>query len=166
MIKKIYDNYFIDSGGSIYSNKRKGSKGHFIAQNINMHGYKIFKIWSGNKTKCIQLHRELAKNFIPNPKKLRCVNHKDGNKLNNSIENLEWCTYSENLKHAYSKGLRKDKSKSGHKYVTWESQTNSWRVSINIDKNKVIKGGRHKSIASALLEKNKILKTIDENKTK
>ena len=46
------------------------------------------------------LHRLIAETFIPNPDKSPCVTHKDGNKLNNSVDNLEWVTYSENNIHA------------------------------------------------------------------
>lgn len=48
------------------------------------------------------IHSLIGEAFIPNPKGVRCVNHKDGNKLNNNVENLEWVTDSENHKHAYS----------------------------------------------------------------
>lgn len=51
------------------------------------------------------VHRVIAETFIPNPNNLPCVNHKDGNKLNNQVTNLEWCTYSENTTHAYRIGL-------------------------------------------------------------
>lgn len=47
------------------------------------------------------IHRLVAATFIPNPNNLSCVNHIDGDKSNNSVENLEWCSYSENLHHAY-----------------------------------------------------------------
>ena len=59
-----------------------------------------------NVCKCHLVHRIVAKMFIENPKKLPCINHKDGNKLNNNVDNLEWCTYSDNLKHAYRTGLK------------------------------------------------------------
>lgn len=58
-------------------------------------------VWLSNKSiyKIYKVHRLVAEAFIPNPDKKRCINHKDWNKFNNNIENLERCTYSENSIH-------------------------------------------------------------------
>ena len=55
--------------------------------------------------KRFQAHRLVALIFIPNPENKPCINHKDGNKSNNCIDNLEWCSYSENTLHAIRTGL-------------------------------------------------------------
>lgn len=54
--------------------------------------------------KSIAVHRLVAQHFLPNPNKLRVVNHIDHNYLNNHVSNLEWCTYSHNTRHAMAAG--------------------------------------------------------------
>lgn len=69
----------------------------YLAVDLNVNGGKEKKF----------VHRLIAEAFLPNPENKQTVNHKDGNKLNNDISNLEWVTYSENNKHATDTGLRK-----------------------------------------------------------
>jgi HNH endonuclease. len=75
-----------------------------IADNGN--GYKQVQIMRGCKRYTRYVHRLVAECFIDNPDGLPEINHKDGNKLNNSADNLEWCNHSDNLKHAYRTGLK------------------------------------------------------------
>lgn len=74
---------------------------------INKRGYSIIGIrdYEG-KQKMFLIHRLVAIHFIDNPDNKRYVNHKDGNKQNNHVSNLEWCTQSENQIHAYETGLQ------------------------------------------------------------
>lgn len=64
----------------------------------------------------VSIHRLIATHFIPNPENLPQVNHKDGNKHNNAISNLEWCTKSQNIKHAWDNGLLKAANNKGERH--------------------------------------------------
>jgi len=78
---------------------------------INKKGYNTISIKINKKNPRFYVHRLVAKVFIPNPENKPEVNHIDGNKLNNNIENLEWCTRSENNQHAFNIGLKVAHSK-------------------------------------------------------
>jgi len=82
-------------------------KGSFIKSHKNKPGYFAVMLHKNNKYKHHSIHRLVALAFIPNPESKPVVNHKNGIKTDNSIENLEWCTYSEDRKHAYDTGLKK-----------------------------------------------------------
>lgn len=77
----------------------------------NKNGYVYVMLYKDTEEKNIRLHRIVAEAFIPNPNNLPQVNHIDGNKQNNRVDNLEWCTGSKNIKHAYKTGLRKPRTK-------------------------------------------------------
>ena len=74
-------------------------------------GHVYVYLCNNGKNRNARLHRLVAETFIPNTNNLPQVNHIDGNKINNRIDNLEWCNQSENEKHAYRTGLAKPRGK-------------------------------------------------------
>ena len=82
----------------------------FLIPYVNQHGYYSIGLMSKrngiHKCRAYNLHRLVAYEFIPNPDNLPVINHKDGNKLNPSANNLEWCTQLYNNIHAIKTGLR------------------------------------------------------------
>lgn len=99
--------YQISNFGNVKS--LSNNKGHYRElirkPRINKQGYYYLCIWKNGQAKTVKNHRLVAQMFIPNPENKICVNHKDGNKLNNHVDNLEWVTYSENTIHAINIGL-------------------------------------------------------------
>lgn len=81
-------------------------KGRILVQMNTTTGYKRVSVIDGNEKKQISVHRLVAMAFLDNPDNKRTVNHKNGIKYDNRIENLEWATYSENTSHAIKNGLK------------------------------------------------------------
>lgn len=81
-----------------------------LKSRIDMYGYKRVTLSKNSKGKTIFIHRIVALAFLDNPHNKPQVNHIDGDKLNNTISNLEWCTQKENMKHANDNGLTKHKA--------------------------------------------------------
>ena len=73
---------------------------------LNSYGYCKVSLWKNGKMRVKSIHRLVADAFIDNPNNLPCVNHINGVKTDNSVENLEWCTYKENNAHAIENNLR------------------------------------------------------------
>lgn len=92
--------YEINKFGQIKSLKRN----IILKQRTNTHGYKIVNLYCGEgRYKTMQVHRLIGIAFISNPLNKPCINHINGKKTDNRVENIEWCTYSENSQHSYDK---------------------------------------------------------------
>lgn len=102
--KEFIDDYEVSNKGDIRS--RKCGRCKQYATRIDTAGYEAFSITIAKKSVNFLVHRVVAKAFIDNPENKRTVNHKDGDKLNNDVSNLEWASYSENNQHAIDTNLR------------------------------------------------------------
>lgn len=94
--------YTIYENGQIFSNKYNKFLKHI------KHEYPLVDLYVNGIRKRHFVHRLLAENFIENPYNKPYVNHKDGNKYNNELSNLEWVTHQENIKHCWDNGLHKN----------------------------------------------------------
>ena len=95
--------YEVSNTGKVRSLKTN----KILKLNKNKSGYIYACLCVNGVKKLVRVHREIAKSFIPNPNNLKEVNHIDGNKLNNNLENLEWCTREHNIKESFKLNLRK-----------------------------------------------------------
>ena len=98
IVESAEKGYFVSPNGNVYNRH-----GDLMVGAIDKCGYRHVILNRKNRN----VHRVIAETFIPNPNNLPCVNHKDGNKQNNSVDNLEWCTHSENTLHSFRTGLQK-----------------------------------------------------------
>lgn len=87
--------------------KQRVSKDKILKSKGISSGYRAVILYKDRKEKTMYIHRLVAQAFLQNDNDYTDVNHKDGNKENNILENLEWATRSYNIKHAYNTGLRK-----------------------------------------------------------
>ena len=102
-----FPNYSITKEGIITNLKTNHVKSQWLCKN----GYYYVDLQRNGLKKKIPIHRLIALHFIPNPENKRTVNHKDGDKTNNSLSNLEWATDSENIQHAYDNSLNSQRHK-------------------------------------------------------
>lgn len=95
------DSYLIYPDGNVFSVKKNRHRKPVLINN----GYLNVMLKTAGKRQSFQIHRLVAIHFIPNPENKATVNHKDGNKMNNDVSNLEWMSLVENIKHGYATGL-------------------------------------------------------------
>lgn len=111
---KGYPHYFISKEGKVYSSYVVGGQGrydnsklHELKYSIDKYGYRRVVLSYFGKRKYIHIHTLMAKTFIRDLKQGEVINHLDGNKQNNNLDNLEITTVKENVIHAHRNGLCK-----------------------------------------------------------
>lgn len=111
-------------------------KGHIVKTHTSRRsGYTSVGLCKDGVHSVIRLHRVVAQAFLDNPDNLPQINHKDGNKTNNAVSNLEWCTASYNQLHAYKTGLNHGwKSKPVEQYTKDGVFIKSWPDAITAEK--------------------------------
>lgn len=151
---KVFDDYEISNFGRVKSFKRY-KNGKILNYYDDSHGYLFVKLYINGKSDNKRIHRLVLETFVGiNPDKPFC-NHIDGNKENNYIENLEWCTHSENMKHAIETGLINNKGEESPNFG--KSRSEEWKK----EQSKRMKGENHPR--SKLTEKNVIEIRVDLN---
>lgn len=105
------NNYQVSNLGRIKSKTTR----RIISTCDNKSGYLYVDLYKNNIRKRIYVHKLVAEHFIDNPENKECVNHKDKNRKNNIVDNLEWCTYKEN--NDYSSTNKALQRTLGHKVV-------------------------------------------------
>lgn len=131
--------YQISNYGRVRSFKNKNIK--ILKEYLTPSNYRFVKLYKDGKQKGHLLHRLVAQAFISNPDNKPFVNHIDGNQLNCSISNLEWCSHQENVQHAYKTGLTKGRIKTINQYNLDGNFIRSWESGVKIQNNLNINRG-------------------------
>ena len=119
LVKKIdgFDHYYISREGEVMStNFHRTGRCQVLKPYTNNGGYQTVSLCKNGTVKIGMVHRLVAETFIPNPNNLPCVNHKDENKTNNHVDNLEWCTPKYNCNYGTRNSRMKRKLRENNKH--------------------------------------------------
>lgn len=152
---KGYEGYYqVSNLGRVQSIKKR----KIFRNNKNSRGYIVVTLTKNNIERSFAVHRLVAQTFINNPDNLPQVNHIDGNKQNNKVENLEWCTQKENQIHCYRNNLQRLGTKKiiqinvdGTIIKEWDSITDAeMKLKINHGKISMVCRGKRKTAGGYL----------------
>lgn len=169
-IKDYEGKYYVTQQGDVVN-----AKGNTLTPAVNKKtGYPTVSLWKNNKGSSKTIHRLVALTYLPNPSNLPEVNHIDGNKLNNRVDNLEWVTSSGNTQHAYDTGLAKqtkllddctyesllERFLLGETMTTLASEHSAGLTRVTINMRKLAKAqGLHEQFEAQLKEQKRIRNT-------
>lgn len=130
--------YEVSAQGEIrswYYGKKRLDKPITRKLKVDKHGYFVVCLKANGVSKTCTVHRLVAMAFLPNPNGLTQINHKDGNKLNNAVQNLEWCSPQVNIQHAYKHGLisaEKQSSSQRRRYSNAEQREKAREAALKL----------------------------------
>ena len=137
---KDYTNYYVSNKGNILNiyekaikrnSKEKGIAFRILKPTIDSNGYCCICLYKNNVSKIFKVHRLVAEAFIKNPKNLPQINHKDENKYNNIVDNLEWCTQQYNMNYG-CRNEKVSKNQSKYKIIQMDKNNNIIKIWDNI----------------------------------
>lgn len=127
-----YPNYQISDSGNIISLK----KNKYLKPKVDKYGYSVVQLYNDDGAKPFTVHSLVGKAFIPNPDNLPCLNHRNENKLDNSAENLEWCTHKYNNNYGTrNERIGKALSKKVYQYDLAGHFIKEWASSMDCERN-------------------------------
>ena len=121
---------------SNYGNVKNNQTGRILKPDVGGRGY-LGVLLSNNKTKCHKIvHKLVAEAFLFKPEDKKCVDHINGNKLDNSLFNLRWCTHGENNQNS----IIPSNNTSGVKGVCFSKRRNKWLAYIRCNRKQIYIG--------------------------
>lgn len=132
-----YDNYIIYDTGDVFNLKTQ----KYLSGSISNNGYKYYRLSKEGKKTMFYAHRLVAEHFLENPNNYPVVNHKDGDKLNNQLNNLEWVSYNENSLHFHYQLKQNKYNQKQEKYVK-DLADEEWRIIPNFNNYRISNYGR------------------------
>lgn len=153
---KGYEGLFVITDDlKVISLPRKGTLGGEVKQFLNIeNGYYRVSLTKHNKRKKTMVHRLIAEHFIPNPNNYDKVDHINGIKTDNRIENLRWCSQAENSRFENHK-IRKNNT-SGYRGISFDKRVNKYQTEVNVNGEKIYIG-RFDTLEIAIQERSKYL---------
>lgn len=157
---KGYEGIFVITDDlKIISLPRKGTLGGILKPELNIeNGYYRVNLTKDNKRKKIMIHRLIAEHFIPNPNNYSIVDHINGIKTDNRIENLRWCSQAENTRFDNHK-LRKNNT-SGYRGISFDKRCNKYQVEAKIGEKRIYIG-KFNTLEQSINERNNHIKWLN-----